>query len=84
MLAISRTEKQALVGECKWSIHPVGGNILDDLKQKSQQLYQSGEIIQTHYALFSRSGFTPALELRARDEGVALYGVNEIINHAAI
>jgi len=83
VLAISRTEKQALVGECKWSIHPVGVNILDDLKQKSQQLLQSGEIIQLHYALFSRSGFTPALEIRARDEGVALYGVNEIINNAA-
>ncbi len=83
VLAISRTERQALVGECKWSIHPVGVNILDDLKQKSQQLLQSGEIIQLHYALFSRSGFTQALEIRARDEGVALYGVNEIINNAA-
>ncbi len=79
VLAISRTEKQALVGECKWSVNPVGVNILDDLKQKSQQLLQSGEIIQLHYALFSRSGFTPALETRAQQEGVALYGVSEIV-----
>ena len=79
VLAISRTEKQALVGECKWSVNPVGVNILDDLKQKSQQLLQSGEIIQLHYALFSRSGFTPGLETRAQQEGVALYGVSEIV-----
>lgn len=81
VLAISRTEKQALVGECKWSIHPIGVNILDDLKQKAQPLLREGEISQLHYALFSRSGFTPALEIRARDEGVALYGVGEIVKN---
>jgi hypothetical protein len=31
------------------------------------------------YALFSRSGFTPAFEIRAQQEGVTLYGVNEIV-----
>ncbi len=79
VLAISRTEKQALVGECKWSVNPVGINILDDLKQKSQALLREGEIEQLHYALFSRSGFTPALEVRAQAEGVALYTVDEIV-----
>ncbi len=79
VLAISNVEKQALVGECKWSVNPVGVNILDDLKQKGQALLAQGEIVQVHYALFSRSGFTPALEMQAREEGVALIGADEII-----
>jgi AAA+ ATPase superfamily predicted ATPase len=79
VLAISRTEKQALVAECKWSIHPLGVNILDDLKQKAQSLLVTGQILQMHYALFSRSGFTPALEIRSKDEGVSLYTVDEIV-----
>jgi AAA+ ATPase superfamily predicted ATPase len=79
VLAISRTEKQALVGECKWSSNPVGTNILTDLKQKAQALLREGDISQLHYALFSRSGFTPALEQQAREEGVTLVGVDEIV-----
>jgi hypothetical protein len=35
---IDRTEKQALVGKCKWSVKPVGANILDNLKQKAQAI----------------------------------------------
>jgi AAA+ ATPase superfamily predicted ATPase len=79
VLAISRTEKQALVGECKWSSNLVGTNILDDLKQKAQALLREGDIEQLHYALFSRSGFTPALEQQARKESIILVGVDEIV-----
>ena len=83
VLAISRTEKQALVGECKWSVNPVGVNILDDLKQKAQAISLAPPAgaggLQLHFALFSRSGFTSALEIRAQQEVVVLYGVNEIV-----
>jgi hypothetical protein len=80
ILAVSRVEGQALVGECKWSQKPVGTNVLEQLQQKAQAL--SGEFAQLHYALFSRSGFTPALEIQARDEGVALYRLHEIVRAA--
>lgn len=83
LLAISRTEKQALVGECKWSVNPVGVNVLDELKQKAQVLLREGEIAQLHYVLFARSGFTPALELRAGEEGVTLVTVDEIVRAEA-
>lgn len=78
VLAISRTEKQALAGECKWSIHPVGINILEDLKRKAQALLREGDITQLHYVLFSRSGFTPALEKQAKNENVLLYTVDQL------
>ena len=80
VLAISRSEKTVLVGECKWSTNPIGTNILEDLKQKAQVLLQSGEPAQTvQYALFARSGFTPDLKKQARAEGVHLYTVEQIV-----
>jgi AAA+ ATPase superfamily predicted ATPase len=81
VLAVSRTEKQALVGECKWSKNPIGINILDDLKQKAQVLLREGEISHVHFALFSRSGFTPALEKQAKDESVSLFTVEQLIEN---
>jgi uncharacterized protein len=80
VLAVSRAEGQALVGECKWSQKPAGTNVLEQLKQKAQAL--SGEFSQLHYALFSRSGFTPALEAQAQNENVALYRLEEIVRAA--
>ncbi|HIQ06131.1 MAG TPA: ATP-binding protein, partial [Anaerolineae bacterium] len=58
-------EEELLVGECKWRARPVGTNILDDLKRKAHLLIQQGNWTRVHYALFSRSGFTSALEARA-------------------
>jgi len=79
VLAISRSEKQALVGECKWSVNPVGVNILADLKEKAQVLLREEEIAQIHYILFSRSGFTFALEQQAQDEHVRLVSVEQLV-----
>jgi AAA+ ATPase superfamily predicted ATPase len=79
VLAISRTEKKALVGECKWSIKPIGVNVLDDLKQKAQAFLRSGDVERPYYALFSRSGFTPALETQAQDDDVMLFNVDQIV-----
>lgn len=67
-------EKAVLFGECKWTARPVGINILDDLKRKAHPLIQQGDWGRVYYALFARSGFTPALEAQARDEGVLLVG----------
>ncbi|MCL4505204.1 MAG: ATP-binding protein [Chloroflexi bacterium] len=80
VLAISRSEKAILAGECKWSVNPVGIDVLTDLKRKVQVLLRNGEIQKVQYALFARSGFTPALERRARDEGVQLYTVHQLVN----
>jgi AAA+ ATPase superfamily predicted ATPase len=79
VLAISQSEKAALLGECKWSINPIGVNILEDLKHKSGLLLHNIEIQKIHYALFSRSGFTPALQEQARREGVELYTTTDLI-----
>jgi uncharacterized protein len=81
VLAINQTEKAALVGECKWSVNLVGTNILDDLKQKSQVLMKDYGVQKVQFALFARIGFTPALEEKARAEGIKLYTVDLLVNN---
>jgi hypothetical protein len=70
-----------LLAECKWSVRPVGTDILDRLVARAPlvvaELDRPAALIR--YALFSRSGFTRGLERRARDEGVLLYGLKDLI-----
>jgi len=82
VLAISPTEGTALVGECKWSINPVGINILADLKQKAQILASDYGLQKIQYILFSRSGYTPALAECAEAEGIRLFTVDALVNPA--
>ncbi|HFD40853.1 MAG TPA: ATP-binding protein [Anaerolineae bacterium] len=70
--AVGKAEDALLVGECKWSARPVGANILDDLKRKAARLLGQGTWSQVIYALFSRSGFTPAMKALAEAEAVHL------------
>ncbi|MGQ9556310.1 MAG: ATP-binding protein, partial [Anaerolineae bacterium] len=63
IIAVSDSERAILFGECKWWMDQVGLNVLLDLKRKSRITNVSGRWTQEHYALFSKSGFTP--ELRA-------------------
>jgi AAA+ ATPase superfamily predicted ATPase len=72
VVAISDSEKALLVGECKWSVHPVGVDTLDNLKRKTQALNAGGRWQQVYYALFAKAGFTTALQEIARSEGVRL------------
>jgi AAA+ ATPase superfamily predicted ATPase len=79
VLAISLSEKIALVGECKWSVNPVGTNILESLKLKAQVLLKDYGVQKVQYALFSRIGFTPALEEQAKIEEVGLFTVDSLV-----
>jgi hypothetical protein len=79
VLAISQNEGTALLGECKWSINPIGTNILQELKIKANILQQNHKIYSFHYALFSRSGFTPDLQQQANIEGIGLYFVKDLV-----
>lgn len=81
---VAMSKDAILVGECKWTNHPVGVNILDDLKRKTHLLIQSDQGMrsarpQVHYALFARSGFTPGLETTAGAEGVMLIGPDDLL-----
>ena len=79
VVAISNTERSLLVGECKWTARPVGVNILDDLRRKTRRLMANDEWSQVTYALFAKSGFTPALQEIAAAEGILLVEAEQMV-----
>ncbi len=56
----------------------MGVNILDELKRKAGLLITRQEWEDIQYALFSRSGFTEALQDRAADEGALLIDLTDL------
>ncbi len=72
VVAISDEARTVLVGECKWSIKPVGTNVLDHLRQVARLLQREGNWERVVLALFARAGFTQALQETAAQEGVIL------------
>lgn len=80
VLAVNLSEKMALLGECKWNIHPVSVGVLNELKQKAQVLKKEHAIQEIQFMLFSRCGFTPELQEIANREGVSLYTVDDLVN----
>jgi AAA+ ATPase superfamily predicted ATPase len=80
VVAISESERALLVGECKWSVNPVGTNILQDLKKKRLALQATKSWENIRYFLFSKSGYTPVLQEQAsRDENIHLVSVLECL-----
>ena len=79
VVAVSEAERALLVGECKWSAHPVGTNVLADLKRKAERLREHGDWTQVAYALFAKVGFTPELRAVAEAEGVLLCEAPDLV-----
>lgn len=53
--------KDIIFGEAKWSQRPLGTNIFNDLKEKSQNVDWNLGSRKDHFIIFSKSGFTPDL-----------------------
>ena len=79
MVAVSDADGALLLGECKWSVNPVGTDILDDLKRKAVLVDPEGRWPKVSYALYAKAGFTPALIARAEAEGVRLVRPAELV-----
>lgn len=74
VVAVSDADGALLLGECKWSINPVGIDVLEDLQSKTPLVDPDGRWPAVSYAIFAKSGFTPALLVRAAAEDVRLVG----------
>jgi len=79
VVAVSDGDGALLLGECKWSVNPVGIDILNDLQQKRLLVDPPGRWPNVSYALFAKAGFTPALLERAAAEGVRLVGPEALV-----
>ena len=79
VVAVSDSERTLLVGECKWSSHPVGIDILEELKRKTQSMQAVKPWDHVSYILFAKSGFTPVLEDQAYKEGIHLISIEDCL-----
>ena len=76
---ISRTN-EILFGEVKWSNKPIGTNIYEDLKRKSQRVKWGKQNRKEYFALFSKAGFTPDMKKAAKKEGVYLFKKDKLVH----
>lgn len=82
LVAISSQERKLWIGECKWSEKAVGTNVYADLRQKSQSLLSLGLADSVQYILFSKSGFTEALQNLAQEEEILLVDASQVISES--
>lgn len=78
IVAASRRDQHLLIGEAKWGDNAVPREALVDLIKRSQLMPQVEAGWRTSYALFSRSGFTEATRVAARDQAVRLVTLEEL------
>jgi len=65
IVGLAEEEKAIIFGEAKWSVNPVGMDVLHDLEKKARLVdWRKGER-KEYFVLFSRAGFTDTLEKRA-------------------
>lgn len=69
-------EEYILLGECRWRSRPLGNEALVELKRKAERV--PGQRHQM-LALFSRAGFTDALQAEAARQGVLLFGLEDVL-----
>ncbi len=68
-----------LLGECKWSVNPVGSSVITDLKRKVQILTQETSWARIEMILFSRAGFTVECRDQAADDQVRLVEIEQMV-----
>ncbi len=79
VVGIDQHTDTLLLGECKWTLAPVGRELLDELTALESAVRWHGDDRVVSYVLFSRAGFTD--ELRTVADGrsdVSLYGLDEL------
>lgn len=81
VVALSDSEEHLLAGECKWSVNPVGIDILEELQRKTRTLQADHPgWKKVDYFLFAKSGFTPAVQEQAAQGAVHLVSAEECLD----
>ena len=74
IIALNEDTKDILFAECKWQNKPVGIDTYRELKEKSRFVDFYNQKRKEHFALFSKSGFTPEL----KKENIMLFDLKSI------
>ncbi len=68
--------KRMLLAECKYRNEPTDADLIDGLLDKSKAVNPKG--LTKTYALFSKSGYTKAAEMRAEADGIELISLGNM------
>lgn len=74
-------DEYILLGECRWRSRPLGVEVLAELQQKAQRVPGGRHLL---FVLFSRSGFTDALQAEAAAQGVLLVGLDHLLGKGGV
>ncbi|MFW6111195.1 MAG: DUF234 domain-containing protein, partial [Thermoproteota archaeon] len=77
IVALNQPQNKILLGECKWSRHPVNLQVLRNLEQKSTHIPWRKKKRTEVYALFSKSGFTKRIKTLQR-KNLLLYDLKQL------
>ena len=78
IVGLNEDDNSILFAEVKWSINPVGMDILANLKRKATLVVWGKKERTECFALFSRSGFTDEMLSVAEIEGVYLCSLGDV------
>ena len=73
IVALNEEEDKILFCEVKWRNKPVGINIYEDLKRKTEKVERKKERRKEYFAFFSKTGFTEKMKQIAKEEKVVLF-----------
>lgn len=73
-----------LVGECKWSVNPVGTDVFQDLVAKAAAVATDAKSTEPRFALWARAGFTAGMKTLARKEGVLLFEAGDLAGSGGV
>ncbi len=79
LVALNHQTQEILFSEVKWSNKPVGTNIFEELKGKAAKVEWGKKMRKEYFALFSRSGFTPDMLKKAKEEKILLFQNDQLI-----
>ncbi|MBX7234114.1 MAG: ATP-binding protein [Caldilineales bacterium] len=82
VVALDRRERVVLLGEARWTSRPLTVQTLDELRGKAAAVLPEPGW-RYLYALFSRSGFSEALQQEAERAGVLLVSLETLVGDSA-
>lgn len=79
VVALNEQTDAILFCECKWQNRMVGKKVIEDLMQKSDHVVWRNKERTAHYVVVSKSGFTSAAAKFAKDKGVYIFTLEDLV-----
>ncbi|RQG89578.1 ATP-binding protein [Natrarchaeobius chitinivorans] len=77
IVGLAPADNRILLAECKWTSDPVGYGLVDDLREKAENVRWGPGNRSERFALFSRSGFVDGLATKL-DDSWSLFELDDL------